>query len=137
MSTLTATDNAATVAKLYEAFGRGDVQTIIDNVDDSCEWIGGGGAYLRQGGTYQGKDAANFFKRLSESTEFTAFNPTAIYNVGDNEVASFGNMSGTSRVTGKSSSSDWAMHFKFNDEGKCIYFQDFHNTAAAYVANQP
>jgi len=134
MSTTTAINNAATVATMYEAFGRADIQTILDNVDDSCEWIGAGGEFTPQGGTYKGKEAANFFKHLGESVEFTVFNPTAIHNIGDNEVVSFGNMTGISRKTGKTSSSDWTMHFKFNDEGKVVYFQDFFNTAAAYVA---
>jgi len=133
---MTATNNAAKVAEMYEAFGRGDIQTILDNLDDSCEWIGAGGEYTPQGGTYKGKEAANFFKRLGEGVEFTAFNPIAIHNIGDNEVVAFGFMSGNSRKTGKPSSSDWAMHFKFNDEGKVVYFQDFFNTAAAYVAEQ-
>jgi hypothetical protein len=48
----------------------------------------------------------------------------------------FGNMTAASKLTGKLASSDWAMHFKFNDEGKLIYYQDFFDTAAAYIANQ-
>ena len=30
--------NAATVHTIYEAFGRGDVATIIDKLDDAVEW---------------------------------------------------------------------------------------------------
>jgi ketosteroid isomerase-like protein len=30
--------NAATVKTIYEAFGRGDVETIHDTLDDSIEW---------------------------------------------------------------------------------------------------
>jgi len=136
MSTTTSVSNAATVASLYEAFGRGDIPFILDHVDDSCEWIGAGGEYLPTGGSYKGKEALNFFMNLGGSVEFTSFNCTAIHNIGDNEVIAFGNMSGNSKATGKPSSSDWAMHWKFNDDGKVVYYQDFHNTAAAYVANQ-
>jgi uncharacterized protein len=131
MSTATLTNNAATVSRMYEAFGRGDIPYILSQVADNCKWIGTGEGLLPAGGTYTGKEAVNFFKRLNESMEFTSFNP-----LGDNEVVAFGNMSGKSRTTGKPSSSDWIMHWKFNDEGKAIYFQDFYNTAAAYVANQ-
>ena len=137
MSTTTSVSNAAIVANLYEAFGRGDIPFIVDHIDDSCEWIGAGGEYLPTGGSYKGKDAVKFFMNLGSSVEFTSFNPIAIHDIGNNEVISFGNMSGNSKITGKPSSSDWAMHWKFNDEGKVVYYQDFHNTAAAYVANLP
>jgi len=136
MSTTTSVSNAATVASLYEAFGRGDIAFIGDHLDDSCQWISAGGEYLPTGGTYKGKDALNFFKKLGETVEMTSFNPTAIHNIGDNEVVAFGNMAANSKITGKPSSSDWTMHWKFNNDGKVTYFQDFHNTAAAYVANK-
>ena len=136
MSTLTLTDNAQTVAKMYEAFGRGDVPYIINNLSDDCTWIGAGKGSLPQGGVYKGKDAANFFIKLNEAEEFNAFNVEAIHNIGDNEVVAFGNLISTSRTTGKKTSSDWVMHFKFNNEGKAIYFQDFFDTAAAYIADQ-
>jgi uncharacterized protein len=136
MSTTTLVNNAATVTKLYEAFGRGDIPFIISHVADDCKWIGAGGNLLPSGGTYTGKDAVNFFIRLNDSVEFSAFNSVSISNINDNEVIAFGNMSGKSKATGKPSSSDWAMHWKFNNNGKVIYYQDFFNTAAAYVANQ-
>ena len=137
MNTTSAINNAATVGKIYEAFGRGDIPFIISHIDDNCKWIGAGKNLLPQGGTYKGKDAVNYFKKLGGAVQFTAFNPVSISNINDNEVVAFGNMTGTSTVTGKPSSSDWAMHWKFNDEGKVIYYQNFHDTAAAYMANQP
>jgi ketosteroid isomerase-like protein len=136
MSTATLVNNATTVSKLYEAFGRGDIPYILSHVANDCKWTGAGEGSLPQGGTYIGKEALNFFIKLNESVEFTAFNPLSVNNINDNEVIAFGNMSGKSKATGKQSSSDWAMHWKFNDDGKVIYFQDFFDTAAAYVANQ-
>jgi ketosteroid isomerase-like protein len=137
MSTKTLTDNAATVAKMYEAFGRGDIPFILRYIADDCQWIGGGGEYLPQGGVYTGKEVMNFFIRLGGAVEFTSFNPVSNSNFNENEVIAFGNMTGVSKATGKPSSSDWVMHWKFNDEGKAVHFQEFFNTAAAYVANQP
>ncbi len=136
MSTTTSVDNATTVATLYAAFGRGDIAFILNYVDDSCEWIGAGEGSLPQGGKYTGKEVIAFFQRLGGNVDMTVFNPTAIHNIGNNEVVSFGNMTGISKTTGKTSSSDWTMHWKFNDEGKVVYFHDFHDTAAAYLANQ-
>ena len=136
MSTMTAIDNAATVGKMYEAFGRGDINYIITQLDNDCKWIGAGGEYLPTGGTYVGEDVVNFFMKLNDTVEFSSFNPINIHNINNDEVIAFGNMSGKSKLTGKPSSSDWAMRWKFNNQGKVIYYQDFYNTAAAYVANQ-
>ena len=70
MSTQTSVNNAATVGSLYEAFGRGDIPFILSHIADNCHWIGAGGEYLPQGGTYTGKEAVNFFIRLNESVAF-------------------------------------------------------------------
>ncbi len=134
---MSTTNYAATVAALYEAFGRGDIPFIIDHIADNCVWIGTGEGAIPSGGTYKGKDAVNFFIRLGESVDMTSFNIISISNINDAEVVSFGNMAGNSKATGKVSSSDWAMHWKFNADGKVVYFHDFHDTAAGYIANQP
>ncbi len=136
MSTATQTNNATTVASIYEAFGRGDIPYIISQLSDNCKWVGSGEGYLPAGGKYKGKDVQNFFKRLDETFEFTAFNPVSINNINDNEVIAFGNLATNSKKTGKPSSSDWAMHWKFNDDGKVISYQDYFDTAAAYTAIQ-
>ncbi len=136
MSTMTLINNAATVTAMYEAFGRGDISYILSQVADDCKWIGTGEGSLPQGGTYIGKDAINFFTRLGENEEFNSFNPVSINAINDNEVAAFGNMTATSKTTGKKISSEWAMHWKFNEQGKVVYFHDFFDTAAAYLANQ-
>ena len=136
MTTATAVNNAATVASLYEAFGKGDIPFIMNHLADNCKWTGAGEGFLPQGGTYVGKDIIRFFTKLNEAVEFSAFVPAAIHSINDDEVVAFGNMTGVARATGKTSSSDWAMHWKFNDDGKVTYYQDFHNTAAAYAANQ-
>jgi len=136
MSTEKLTGNAAVVAAMYEAFGRVDIPYIIDHVADDGKWIGSGEGFLPEGGTYKGKEAVNFFIRLGENQEFNSFNPVSIGAIGDNEVAAFGNMVTTSKATEKKISLDWAMHWKFNEEGKVVYFQDFLDTAAAHMANQ-
>lgn len=133
---MSAANNATNVANMYEAFGRGDIPYILGHLADDCQWIGAGEGFLPQGGTYTGNDTVNFFMKLGAATEFTSFNPTSINAINENEVVAFGNMTGVSKATGKVSSSDWVMHWKFNEAGKVVYYQDFFNTAAAYVANQ-
>jgi len=60
MSTATLINNATIVANMYEAFGRGDIPSIINNVADNCKWIGAGEGSLPEGGIYKGKEAVNF-----------------------------------------------------------------------------
>ena len=103
---MSAANNVASVAKMYEAFGKGDIPFILSNLTDDCEWIGGGEGFLPQGGKFIGQDALNFFMKLGEATEFTSFNPLSINPINDNEVVVFGNMSGVSKATNKSSTSD-------------------------------
>jgi ketosteroid isomerase-like protein len=136
MSNAVLINHTTTVANMYQAFGRGDIPYILSHVANDCKWTGAGEGSLPQGGTYTGKDAVNFFIRLGEGAEFNAFNPVSINNINDDEVVAFGNMTATSKITGKKVTSDWAMHWKFNDEGKVVYFQDFFDTAAAWKANQ-
>ena len=136
MSTATLVNHATTVSRMYDAFVHGDIPYILSHLADNCRWIGAGEGSLPQGGTYTGKEAVNFFTRLNENEEFNSFNPVSVNNIHDDEVVAFGNMTATSRATGKKVSSDWVMHWKFNDEGKVVYFHDFFDTAAAYIANQ-
>lgn len=77
-------DNVSTVAEIYEAFGRGDVETILGHLADDVVWDGGkrdtGLAYLRE---RRGKDeVAGFFGDLVANLELTQFEPEAICDGG-------------------------------------------------------
>ena len=73
MNTSILTDNATTVARLYAAFGKGDIPFIVSHIDDKCHWIGAGKGYLPQGGIYAGKGAVQFFAKLNEAVDFKSF----------------------------------------------------------------
>lgn len=137
MNTATSINHAATVGSIYEAFGRADIGYIMEHIAPDCHWIAAGGNLLPQSGTYTGPDVVKFFASLDEGLIFNSFNVVAIHNIGENEVIAFGNLDCTSKPTGKKALSDWAMHWKFNEDGKVCFYQDFHDTAAAYLANQP
>jgi uncharacterized protein len=136
MSTATLTDNAALVTKMYEAFNRGDIPFIVDQLDDNCKWVSPAEGILPQGGTYIGKEAGAFFQKLSQHSTFNSFHVYSVSNINTNEVVAFGHMSATSKSTGKTADTDWAMHWKFNNVGKVVYYHDYLDTATAYLANQ-
>ncbi len=132
----TTTDQVATVASIYAAFGRGDIAFILDKIADDCHWVAMGQGTSAQGGTYTGKQAADFFNRLLSEVEFIDFNPIAINEAGENTVVAFGNMNCNSRATGKPYFTDWAMRWVFNEDGRICEYQNYHDTAALYLANQ-
>jgi ketosteroid isomerase-like protein len=136
MNTATLTSNKETVEAIYAAFGRGDIPFILSNLSNDCHWVAMGEGSSQQGGTYTGKEVIEFFSRLLGEVEFIEFNPTAINNAGNNTVVAFGNMNCKARATGKLYITDWAMRWVFNDEGQVVEYQNYHDTAALYIANQ-
>lgn len=78
-------DHAATVAAIYEAFGRGDVDAILEHLDDDVEWEVGirdtGLDHLRE---RRGKaEVRKFFPALAATLTLTHFEPLALCVGGD------------------------------------------------------
>ena len=69
--------NTETVMGIYAAFGRGDVEYILDRMRDDVRWDEGlrdtGLPYLRPGTGKQ--HVIEFFTALAENVEFTMFEP--------------------------------------------------------------
>lgn len=76
--------NAETVGAIYEAFGRGDVATILDKLDDAVEWETT--APVPDVPWLQGRrgkaNIVGFFESLSPLT-ITRFEPHTIFDGGD------------------------------------------------------
>ena len=80
-------EDVDTVRANYDAFNRGDVQTVLDSLDPEVEWIepGGGAA---PSGTFRGPDSVGreIFARVPETfDEFTA-EPDEFRDEGDRVV---------------------------------------------------
>ncbi|HEY2517920.1 MAG TPA: nuclear transport factor 2 family protein [Polyangiaceae bacterium] len=78
--------NLEAVQRMYAAFGRGDLPSILENVADDVSWAVNSQAagsipwYLHIKGK---KDVAKFFAGLAESVEYTRFEPHAFAATGD------------------------------------------------------
>lgn len=131
MLTETLTDNATTVAKNVWSVFKRRCHLHFKQHRRCLNLERRRRRYASTGRTYIWKDAVNFFKLLGENEEFNAFQPISIYNINNDEVVGFGDMTATSKATGVTLTSDWVMHWKFNNEGKAVYFHDFFDTAAA------
>ena len=128
--------NVKTVQDAYAAFGRGDIQGILNVLTDDVEWVSPGEGLVPQGGTHRGRDGVSrFFQTVGETIQFGKFEPQTFVAQGDHVVA-IGRYDGTVKPTGRSFESDWVMVFTFKGN-KVARFQEYADTAAiaqAYAA---
>jgi len=129
-----AEDNIKTVQTLYEAFGRGDVQTIIENVTDDVDW--GAEASSTDAPWYRprsGKDGVEeFFQNFGSSVEVREFTPTA-FGSNDTDVFAIVRFRGVSRATGKETAMDLHHWFRFRDD-KVFYYRGSEDTAQSVAS---
>ena len=127
-------DNTKVVQDAYAAFGRGDVQSILDRLDDGIVWQGvyGAASNVPMAGERRGKPAvAEFFKLVATHVNFTRFEPKEFVATGD-KVVTLGHYTAKTSAN-KEFDSDFAMVFTMRN-GKVAKFQDFLNTAALNAA---
>jgi uncharacterized protein len=122
-------ENVALVQGLYAAFGRGDVETILETLTPDVEWemVGRPADYPMFGKRQGVKSAADFFRYLGENEEFKVFTPESVHADGD-VVFVTGRSVYTFRTTGKAVDSDWAHLFVVRG-GKIARFREFIDTA--------
>ena len=76
--------NLETSKKAYEAFGKGDLETVLSTLDDDVEWVVPGNSAVS--GTYRGKDKfMELVGKLAEKSFTTT--PERLFADGDDVVA--------------------------------------------------
>ena len=128
------TQNTKLVRDAYSAFGRGDVQGILDRLDDGIVWKGvyGAGVHVPTSGERRGKaQVGEFFKQVAQNVNFSRFEPKEFIATGDKVVA-LGHYTATTPMK-KSFDSDFAMVFTLRN-GLVTRFQEFCNSAAINAA---
>ena len=122
-------DHVATVRSLYEAFGRGDVATILDAVADDVEWEAGAvdhGLPLLAPGRGKAHVAA-FFSELA-GLEFKRFEPRVIFGSADHVMAVIG-VEFLIPSTGRSVGEEAEGHlWTFGSDGKVVAFRHYVDT---------
>ena len=129
-----ATRNVATVAAMYEAFGRGDIPAILAQLADDVDWEAGGTdhgiPWLRPG---RGIDhVASFFGTLS-AIDFKRFEPFSIVDDG-NRVIALINLEAVVIDTGRSINDIEVHVWTFGDDGKVTAFRHMVDTIAHRAA---
>ena len=120
---MSAAENLATIKGIYEAFGKGDVETILGAVADDVEWAVDAEPVAPWYGERSGKDGvASFFADLAGGTEVQDF---AVEGMGasDNEVFAFLRFAVRMNATGRKASFHLHHYFRFNGEGKVEYYR--------------
>jgi len=114
-------DNRTTVIGIYEAFGRGDLDSVLASVADDVDWgLEPGHPALEVApwlANVRAKaDVPGYFGGLAGAVEFHDFHPIAIGADGDH-VVSLIHEDFTVHATGKHVVTTAVHHFTFGDDG--------------------
>ena len=123
--------NTEIVRQAYAAFGRGDIPALLDLLHDDIEWqaVIGAAPHVPTAGKRRGKQAvAEFFRILSQTVEFSRFEPREFIAQGD-QVVILGSYEGRAKATGRTFAEEWAMVETFSN-GKIVRFREYVNAAA-------
>jgi uncharacterized protein len=126
---MSADDNIKTIAHVYEAFGRGDVATILDAVTEDVDWAAEAASSAAPWyGVRQGRDAvAGFFAAFGGAMEVEEFTPLSMA-ANDTDVHSLVRFRARSRSTGRAAAMNLHHFFRFRD-GKIAYYRGSEDTA--------
>jgi uncharacterized protein len=97
-----AQENVELVRGLYDAFGKGDVQAVLDRMDEGVEWNEAENFPYADRNPYVGPQAVleGVFARLGEEWEVFEVVPEELLDAGDRVVA-LGRYNATHKATGR------------------------------------
>lgn len=118
--------NADTVRTIYEAFGKGDVPTVLGAMDDKIDWQEPVSLpYENQVGPQA--VAENTFGRVITDFQDFAVTPSEIIDGGD-VVCSIGVYTGKGATTGINLDADFVHVWRFGADGKVSGFRTYTDT---------
>jgi ketosteroid isomerase-like protein len=122
-------DNLDVIRKGYDAFGHGDIETLLSLFDEQIEWVTPGPAELKTSGRRTGRQAVGeFFGTVNELFEIQRFEPKEFIAQGDRVIV-FGEETAAVRATGKVLDNPWVHSFTLRN-GKVVAFQEYFDSAA-------
>ena len=112
----------AIVQRVYEAFGRGDVPTILDQLTDDVDWASEPEQNIAPWhGRRVGKaNVPSFFQAIGETLEVTEFTPLAFAS-NDTDVMVVIRFGVTVRANGKSGAMDLHHWWRFRGDKISLY----------------
>jgi uncharacterized protein len=121
--------NTAVIQRLYDAFSKGDVATILNHLTPDVEWIFEGPTSVPFTGKRHGiEETKGFFTALATTQSGMTLTTDEFIAQGDH-VATYGRYTGTVTATGRKFDSPVGHFFQFRD-GKVARFVNMGDTAA-------
>ncbi len=126
--------NIALVQSLYDAFGLGDIATIVNAAIPDIHWeVAGRHEDYPLFGVFHGHAGVQeFFATIGQHQDFIEFAPKEFY-AADDKVFVLGHDSWTIRKSGTQVRTDWVHVFTIRD-GKVHRFHEFLDTAQYALA---
>lgn len=133
--------NVVSVQKIYEAFGRGDVPSILGRLAEDVNWeqwpsglsaAEAGVAYLQP---LQGRSEVPKFFQALQGLDFHNFQPYAFLE-GDGRVAACVRLEVTVKATGQRFKDDEIHLWTFDNAGLVAGFRHYVDTAKHIAANR-
>ena len=123
------------VQRLYEAYGRGDVDAVLAEVADDVDWAAeAASTSVPWYGSHRGKgEVARFFKEIGSNVEVTEFTPLS-FTSNETDVIVAVRWAYTVNATGKRAAMHMQHWWRFAD-GKIVFFrgsEDTEQSAAAF-----
>ena len=120
--------NIQSVQRLYEAYGRGDVDAVLAELSDDVDWAAeAAGTSVPWWGEFHGKgEVPRFFKEIASNVDVGKFDVVSLTS-NDTDVVATVYWSFTVRATGKNASMYMQHWFRFED-GKIVFFRGSEDT---------
>jgi ketosteroid isomerase-like protein len=123
-------ENTEQVTRIFEAFGRGDVAYILDQLADDARFVSHLEPIVPWAGEFTGKDeVAGYFQAIGGAVDVTDHPVNAVIAQGETVVA-MGDVSFSVRESGKTGTSSWVYVFKLAD-GQVQRYDQFNDTGLA------
>ena len=123
-------DNVTLLKGLYDAFGRGDMPTVLGAMNPVIQWHQAeSNPYMPSGEAFVGPNAVmdSVFMRLGGEWDGFSVHPKTFYGAGDSVVVE-ARYTGTYKATGKSMDAQ-VCHVWDVKDGKATRFQQYMDTA--------
>ncbi len=125
-----------TVQTIYEAFGRGDVPTILSHLSDDVDWNNSRVASKEcpWNGNFSGRaHVPGFFRAVGDNLDFTIFEPRTFIESG-NHVAVLLHLDGQVKKNGRPFVNDAVHVWTFDTHGKVSAYRHYNDTAMELAA---
>lgn len=135
---MSAQQNLETVKAIYQAFGRGDVDAILERCTDDVDWAADSAIEIAPWhGVKHGKaEVPSFFAGIGETGPVTEFTPLSFAANDDGEVMVFLRYAFTVTATGKDVATNLHHYWRFRD-GKVAYYRGSEDTRSSPQRSVP